>query len=92
MRLLLAMTPLLLCACSTTITPADQAASVPDSSFSHRLLDQVLHEHVDDCGRVDYAALLAHPETLDSYYNLVAAYSPDTPAHLFADKAARFAY
>lgn len=92
MRLLLALTPLLLCACSTTIAPADQAATLPDSSFSHRLLDQILHEHVDDFGRVDYAALLARPETLDRYYDLVAAYSPDTHAHLFADEAARFAY
>lgn len=92
MRLLLALTPLLLCACSTTITPANQAASAPDSTFSHRLLNQVLSEHVDDSGRVDYAALLARPEALDRYYSLVADYSPDTHAHLFPDEAARFAY
>jgi hypothetical protein len=92
MRLLFAVAPLLLTACSTTITPADLSTVLPDSTFSHRLLDEVLAMHVDDLGRVDYAALKAHPETLDRYYALVARYSPDSHPELFPHEASRFAY
>ncbi len=92
MRLLIFFAPLLLSACSTTISPAELAATEPDSTFSHNLLDQVLGTHVDTEGRVDYAALKARPERLDRYYALVAAYSPDTHPHLFADESARLAY
>ncbi len=92
MRLFLALTPLLLSACSTTISPSDLASSAPDSTFSHDLLDQVLGTHVDERGRVNYAALQAEPATLDRYYSLVAAYSPDSHPDLFADEAARFVY
>ena len=32
-----------------------------DTSFSHELFDQVLQEHVDEKGRVDYTKLKANP-------------------------------
>jgi hypothetical protein len=92
MRLLIAIAPLLLAACSTTIAPADLATTAPDSTFSHKLLDQVLDTHVDDSGRVNYALLKAQPETLDRYYVLVARYSPDSHPELFPDEASRLAY
>ena len=49
---------------------------VDASSFSHDLFDQVLQEHVDKEGRVDYTKLKANPEKLEKYLDLLAVANP----------------
>ena len=44
--------------------------------FSHDLFDQVLQEHVDENGRVNYTKLKANPEKLEAYLDLLAAATP----------------
>lgn len=46
------------------------------ASFSHDLFNQVLQEHVDEEGRVDYAKLKAKPEKLEAYLDLLAVVNP----------------
>jgi len=46
------------------------------ATFSHDLFNQVLQEHVDEEGRVDYAKLKATPEKLEAYLDLVAVANP----------------
>ena len=45
-------------------------------SFSHDLFDQVLQEHVDEKGRVNYTKLKANPEKLEAYLDLLAVANP----------------
>ena len=45
-------------------------------SFSHDLFNQVLQEHVDKKGRVDYTKLKANPEKLEKYLDLLAVANP----------------
>lgn len=92
MRWLVALTSLLLSACSTTISPPSTTAAAPDSTFSHRLLDEVLMRYVDDEGRIDYGALQAAPQQLERYYGMIAAFSPDSHPDLFADEVSKKAY
>lgn len=44
--------------------------------FSHDLFDQVLQEHVDENGCVNYTQLKANPEKLESYLDLLAVTKP----------------
>ena len=44
--------------------------------FSHDLFDQVLQEHVDENGRVNYTKLKANPEKLEAYLDLLAVAKP----------------
>ena len=57
---------------------ADSRTSQPtdDASFSHDLFDQVLQEHVDKKGRVNYTKLKANPEKLEKYLDLLAVANP----------------
>ena len=50
--------------------------SVDSAPFSHDLFDQVLREHVDEKGRVNYTKLKANPEKLEAYLDLLAAANP----------------
>ena len=50
--------------------------STDTTSFSHDLFDQVLQEHVDKEGRVDYTKLKANPEKLEKYLDLLAVANP----------------
>ena len=50
--------------------------SVESTAFSHDLFDQVLQEHVDENGRVNYTKLKANPEKFEAYLDLVAAANP----------------
>jgi hypothetical protein len=66
-------------------------ASLLAAPFSHDLLDQVLQEHVDHKGQVDYAGLLQSRSLLDAYLDSLGQYSPrshparfPTPAHQLA--------
>ena len=54
---------------STQLTSAD--------SFSHALFDQVLQEHVDENGRVNYTKLKANPEKFEAYLDLLAFANPE---------------
>ena len=42
-------------------------------AFSHDLFDQILQEHVDENGRVNYTQLKANPEKFEAYLDLLAA-------------------
>jgi hypothetical protein len=55
---------------SRTQQPVDSA------SFSHDLFNQVLQEHVDKTGRVNYTKLKANPEKLEKYLDLLAVAKP----------------
>ena len=46
------------------------------ASFSHDLFDQVLQEHVDTEGLVNYAKLKSKPEKLEKYLDLLAVAKP----------------
>ena len=50
--------------------------SVDEASFSHDLFNQVLQEHVDKAGRVNYRKLKANPEKLEKYLDLLAVAKP----------------
>lgn len=78
----------------TTLAPARPAESLgpPPATFSTAALDVVLRRYVDDQGRVDYAGLRAHPEALDRFGDLVAAYSPDATPALFPTPNHALAY
>ena len=58
---------------------ADSRASQPtdEASFSHELFDQVLQEHVDEKGRVNYTKLKANPKKLEAYLDLLAFAKPE---------------
>ena len=47
-----------------------------DAVFSHDLYDQVLQEHVDENGRVNYTKLKANPEKFEAYLDLLAVANP----------------
>jgi hypothetical protein len=58
---------------------ADSRTQQPTSnaSFSHELFDQVLQEHVDEKGRVNYTKLKANPKKLEAYLDLLAFADPE---------------
>jgi len=77
----------------STIPPANHSTEpLGSAGFSHELIDQVQQRFVDSRGRVDYAALQADPGTLDGYYELIAAHTPDTGPELFPDENSRLAF
>jgi len=91
-RCLLGLAALL--ASCTTIRPtlsADQLGT-PPGRFSNAAFDVVLKRYVDDRGLVDYAGLQAHRGPLDRYYDLIAAYSPETTPPLFPTRDDALAY
>ena len=49
---------------------------VGDAVFSHDLYDQVLQEHVDENGQVNYTKLKANPEKFEAYLDLLAVTNP----------------
>ncbi len=44
--------------------------------FSHNLFEQVLQEHVDENGQINYTKLKANPEKLEAYLDLLAVTKP----------------
>ena len=81
----------LMVAC-TAIPPLKESNQERIDEFTHEKFDRVLHQYVNDQGRVDYTALQKQAADLEAYYSLVAQYSPDSNPELFADKNARLAY
>jgi hypothetical protein len=77
----------------TTMKPAPlRAPAAPTPVFTHAAFDRVLQRFVTPEGLVDYAGIKAEPADLDSYYALVAAYSPDSHPELFPTEAHALAY
>ena len=60
---------------SRTQQPAEGTA------FSHDLFDQVLQEHVDENGAVNYTQLKANPEKLEAYLDRLAVAKPTEWSH-----------
>jgi hypothetical protein len=79
-------------ACTTLPVP-QRPAGAPDSErFGHEDLDSFLARHVDDGGRVDYAAALEDRSDLARYVGEVAAVSPDSMPGRFTSDDDRLAY
>jgi Protein of unknown function, DUF547 len=85
---------LVLLAGCTTLHPVGPrgAQLAPPATFTHEAFSRVLQRFVDDEGRVDYAGLKAEPSDLERYYQLVAAYSPDSNPELFPTESSKLAY
>ncbi len=84
---------LVLAACFSTVQPRAAAEPAPPGApFSHAILGEVLQAHVDDAGRIDYAALAADRGRLDAYTATLAAESPDSHPARFAHRDAELAY
>ena len=92
-RWVLIMISWLMLAC-TTIKPATESMMSENNMdvFSHAGFDLVLQRFVDESGRIDYAALKKDPQELEDYYQLIAAYSPDSHPDLFPTDDHRLAY
>jgi hypothetical protein len=78
----------------TTIPPVavEQQFAVDQSVFSHEYFDKVLQKYVNDDGMVNYRALQADQQDLETYYSLVATYSPDSHPELFPSEKDKLAY
>lgn len=70
--------------------PSSRAAS--PELFSHADWASFLARHVDQRGRLDYAAAATDRADLDRYISAVAARSPDTSPGAFPDREHRLAY
>ena len=67
---------LVVCGCATAVRIPDEA--VPSASDARDSWAQVLRDHVDDQGRVDFVGLGKQPLALDKWVAYVAAVSPAT--------------
>lgn len=78
----------------TTIHPlvVENKPALMGNAFSHTAFDRVLGEHVDDVGRVDYKALKAASEDIQTYYQMISTYSPDSHPSIFPSDNHRLAY
>ena len=56
--------------------PRTQWSIETSAAFSHDLFDQVLQEHVDENGRVNYTKLKANPKKFEAYLDLLAVAKP----------------
>jgi hypothetical protein len=72
----------------TTPTVTEEKKTV----FSHDSFNLVLQRFVNESGQVDYSALKKDPHDLDLYYQLVAAYSPDSHPDMFPTNNHKLAY
>ena len=81
---------LLVAAC--TPLPPTQIPDLGTGPFPHDALHRVQRLFVDLQGRVDYPALQRDPADLETYYGLVATYSPDSHPQFFPDPQSRLAY
>lgn len=78
----------------TVIQPikTKRMTDAPDRPFSHADFDRVLGRFVDERGLVDYRTLSDNADVLESYYRLIAAYSPDSHPELFPGQDHQLAY
>ncbi len=83
----------LLMGCFHVVRPADPADVLPEPGrFPHALLAEVLREHVDAEGRVDYRSLAEDRAKLDEYIGYVALASPHSHPELFPTREDQLAY
>lgn len=75
---------------STTLVGFESNAQL--ERFGYESYAEVLSEHVNDLGFVDYQRLQAHPENLEKFYAKLAAFSPDSHPSLFPSEEDRLAY
>ena len=91
--LLLLCTVLFLAHGCTSIRPRNMGTSpVPSETFSYRSYAQLLSNHVDQQGLVDYRRLVDNPAELENFYSQIAAFSPDSHPGLFKTNNERLAY
>jgi hypothetical protein len=90
-RMLPALLLTLALGCVTHVEPRPWAPA-PGEDFSHALLDRVQRTHVDENGRVDYAALAEDRAPLDAYYRALADVSPKSHPDLFPTQQDELAY
>lgn len=73
---------LLFTACAKTEAPQTSSAGstspTPTTAFSHRALDELLHDYVDDSGGVNYAGLKKERAKLDQYLATLATAQPQS--------------
>lgn len=85
--------PLILAGCTTIEPPSTSIASGEKiTAFSHDSFNLVLQRFVNESGQIDYSALKKDPHDLDRYYQLVAAYSPDSHPDMFPTDNHKLAY
>ncbi len=68
------------------------AAGAHGQDFDHSAWDRVLKLHVNEAGRVDYAALRANRGEFDAYIAKIAAGSPESHPQDFSSREAQLAY
>ena len=91
-RIILAFVFPVLASCASTLEPRQD---LPPGVRQHYAVDdlaEVLRKHVNDQGRVDYAALVQDGEALDRQYARMAAISPDSHPDRFPTEEDRLAY
>jgi hypothetical protein len=81
----------LLAGCASVPVPAGPPAAGP-AKLEVADFDAFLHRHVDDQGRVDYAAAASDRADLDRFVIALAASSPDSDPAAFGSEASRLAY
>lgn len=60
--------------------------------FDYRSYTALLEQYVNAEGMVDYTGLSRNQHDVDSFYQQIASFSPDSHPHLFTDENARLAY
>ena len=68
------------------------AGEEPSAKAIEEAVGQLMNQHVDDQGRIDYAALKAAPDALNKAYRLISNTSPDSHPERFPRYEDRFAY
>jgi hypothetical protein len=87
LRVLAAVTALLLAGCATVV-PTPKVAAVPSPQSALDAYARVLERSVNDAGEVDFTALAGDPADLERYVAFIAA----TPLTAFAPGAPRLAH
>jgi len=90
--LLIILINFVLSAC-TTIPPLNNSVITKHPErFSHQDFDEVLSQHVNQDGKVDYSRLQKQPEQFERYYQQIANFSPDSHPASFRNESDQLAY
>lgn len=92
-RPLLFIIALVLFGCATTHPPnAPVDAEADKTVFTHDRFEMVLQRFGSKSGKIDYTALTKDPDDLNRYYQLVAAFNPDSHPKMFPTESHKLAY